>query len=135
MKLYLVEANFSDVEFGYQIQFGIFDNYDGAKFQKEKWEKFFKTKKSEFSEKYKDLYSDENEDDEELWSEYFKDKSLFNQILNFDSIIIITKNLNDSNIESNFTDCSLDFQKLIKDYSIEFNRENNLNNILNEPKI
>jgi hypothetical protein len=135
MKLYLVEANFSDVEFGYQIQFGIFDNYDVAKFQKEKWEKFFKTKKSEFSEKYKDLYSDENEDDEELWSEYFKDKSLFNQILNFDSIIIITKNLNDSNIESNFTDCSLDFQKLIKDYSIEFNRENNLNNILNEPKI
>jgi len=104
MKLYLVEANFSDVEFGYQIQFGIFDNYDVAKFQKEKWEKFFKTKKSEFSEKYKDLYSDENEDDEELWSEYFKDKSLFNQILNFDSIIIITKNLNDSNIESNFTD-------------------------------
>jgi len=135
MKLYLVEANFSDVESGYQIQFGIFDNYDGAKFQKEKWEKFFKTKKSEFSEKYKDLYSDENEDDEELWSEYFKDKSLFNQILNFDSIIIITKNLNDSNIESNFTVCSLDFQKLIKDYSIEFNRENNLNNILNEPKI
>ena len=135
MKLYLVEANFSDVESGYQIQFGIFDNYDGAKFQKEKWEKFFKTKKSEFSEKYKDLYSDENEDDEELWSEYFKDKSLFNQILNFDSIIIITKNLNDSNIESNFSGCSLDFQKLIKDYSIEFNRENNLNNILNEPKI
>ena len=135
MKLYLVEANYSDVEFGYQIQFGIFDNYDVAKFQKEKWEKFFKTKKSEFSEKYKDLYSDENEDDEELWSEYFKDKSLFNQILNFDSIIIITKNLNDSNIESNFTDCSLDFQKLITDYSIEFNRENNLNNILNEQKI
>jgi hypothetical protein len=134
MKLYLVQSNFSDAETFYQINFGIFDNYDLAKFQKEKWEKFFKTKKSEFSEKYKDLYN-EGEDDEDLWSSYFKDKSIFRQILDFDSIEIITSDLNDSNIESNFTEISPDFKKLITNYSIEFNREQNLNNILNEPKV
>lgn len=134
MKLYSVQGSFCNHDYYYYIDFGTYDDSNLAKLQKEKWERFFKNKKSEFDNRYENLYSDDEEYDE-LWSEYYKDKQKFGPVFDFESIVILETSLNNDDISSKFLDFDQDFQKSIKDYSIKFNREQNLNNILNEPKV
>jgi hypothetical protein len=108
---------------------GVFDNLRDAEFNKVKWTTFFETKKTEIFDEFTDKM-DENGDfiDDKIEYDYFKKISLFRPIFDFKNINITKIEINKSLIYD--ISQSSELETIMKEFSIKYNRESNLNNLL-----
>lgn len=130
MKIYLVEAQFQSYESYYEQIVGVFDDQELAEFHKEKWLTFFKTKYQEIFDPFLEL-RDEDGDwiSDEVENDYYKKQTEFRLILEFDNVVVRQLRLNEDWINMDYfrTDAQYD---MMKQFSIEYNREHNLNKLL-----
>lgn len=142
--IYLVEAQFNSYDSYYTQIVGIFDDPKMAKLTQKKWDTFFEDKKKEIFGPFNDKsMRDENDDwvNDEIEHDYYQNESEYRLILEFRNIIIRELKLNEDWLNSdyirNFTQsfCITSSESqlnLMKQFSIEYNREQNLNELVDD---
>lgn len=130
MKIYLVEAQFQSYESYYEQIVGVFDDQGLAEFHKEKWLTFFKTKYQEIFDPFLEL-RDEDGDwiSDEVENDYYKKQTEFRLILEFDNVVVRQLRLNEDWMNMNYFRTENQYD-MMKQFSIEYNREHNLNKLL-----
>ena len=135
MKLYIVEAQFSSYDSFYELVVGIFDDVKIASYHKDKWDNFFKTKFEEIFKPYVEL-RDKDEDGllpDDVETEWYRKQAEFRMVFDYHDILIKEWNLNEDWF--NHHNKSLGFQSqkiqdMMKTYSLQEDREMNINQIL-----
>ena len=139
MNIYIVEAQFQTYDSYYEQMVGVFDDLKLAEFHKEKWLNFFQTKREEiFGPFEKDSARDEYGDwiSDEVENDYYKRQSEYRLIFDFQNVSLLNRKLNKDWLSMDYirfpnygTEQQFD---LMKQFSIEYNREYNLNKLIGE---
>jgi hypothetical protein len=132
--LYLVEAQFQTYDYYYEQIVGIFDDIKLAEYHKNKWLYFFKLKYEEIFKEFDKSSIRNNDGDwisDEVENEYYRRKAEHSLIFDFRNITIHTLKLNEDWIKMYYVRTESQ-SKLMNQFSIEYNREYNLNKLIDE---
>jgi hypothetical protein len=142
MVIFSVEANFEGFEARhkchtgdswYQKSLGVFDSLELAQFNKDKWEKFYKTKKEEIFTKYSlPEYRDEDGDIlDEYENDYYVNQSIYADVYYFQDIWINKFELNAPNLPLvDLNDSHEGYNHVITQWNTEWERDYKINNLL-----
>lgn len=131
MNIYIVEAQFQTYDSYYEQMVGVFDDLKLAEFHKEKWLNFFQTKREEIFGPFESARDDDGDwISDEVENDYYKRQSEYRLIFDFQNISIRNRKLNEDWLIHTYIRTEPQFD-LMKQFSIEYNREYNLNNLLN----
>jgi len=131
MDIYIVEAQFQTYDSYYEQMVGVFDDLKLAEFHKEKWLNFFQTKREEIFGPFESSRDDDGDwISDEVENDYYKRQSEYRLIFDFQNISIRNRKLNEDWLSMDYIRTEPQFD-LMKQFSIEYNREYNLNNLLN----
>jgi hypothetical protein len=129
MEIYLVEAQFQSYDSYYEQIVGVFDNEELAEFHKEKFN-FFKTKHQEIFEPFLELRDEDGYwISDEVENDYYKKQKEYSLIYEFSDIVIRQLKLNEDWMNMNYFRTENQYD-MMKQFSIEYNREHNLNKLL-----
>lgn len=132
MNIYIVEAQFQTYDTYYEQIVGVFDDLKIAEYNKNKWIDFFKSKNEEIFGSFKDE-SIRDEDGDfisfEVEDDFYIKKYRYKLIFDFQDITIRNLKINEDWIKMGYLEKNEEFD-LMKQFSIEYNREYNINNLI-----
>ena len=130
-KIYHVEAEFGDYDTTYQYTIGFFTLEDDAVKSKTKWESFFESHKNLIPEyPDSDNWGKTDEEYEDIISEIYLAEARFLDIAKYDRIIISEYILN-RDIFTSYSDVRSDkMDELVKNWDIQWSRDEKINNII-----
>jgi hypothetical protein len=137
MDIYIVEARFQTYDSYYAQIVGIFDDQQIAEIHKNKWLFFFKNKYKEIFEPFLELRDEEGDwINDEVEDDYYRKKEEYSCIFRFCEIVVVSQlKLNEdllmNKIETSYRASDKEYD-LMKQFSIEYNREYNLNKLISE---
>lgn len=132
MDIYIVEAQFQTYDSYYEQMVGVFDDLKLAEFHKEKWLNFFQTKREEIFGPFESNLARDDDGDwisDEVENAYYKRQSEYRLIFDFQNISLRNRKLNEDWLSMDYIRTEPQFD-MMKQFSIEYNREHNLKNLL-----
>jgi hypothetical protein len=134
MNIYIVEAQFQTYDHYYEQMVGVFDELKIAEYNKNKWTDFFKLKNEEIFGPFEDKSIRDEDGDwisDEIENDFYRKQSEYRLIFDFRNITIRTLKINEDWINMGYVRTEPQFD-LMKQFSIEYNREYNLNKLIDE---
>jgi hypothetical protein len=137
MYIYIVEAKFQTYDSYYGQIVGVFNDQQIAELHKNKWLTFFKNKYKEIFEPFLELRDEEGDwVNDEVEDDYYRKKIEYSSFFEFNEIVVSQFKLNEDwltgKLGSFIYRASDKEYDLMKQFSIEYNREYNLNKLISE---
>jgi hypothetical protein len=132
MDIYIVEAQFQTYDSYYEQLVGVFGDLETAEFQKNKWITFFEEKQKEIFEPFQDESMRDSEGDwitDEVENDFYKKQSEYRLVSDFRNIVVRSLKLNQDWLSMDYIRSEPQFD-IMKQFSIEYNREHNLNKLI-----
>lgn len=132
MNIYIVEAQFQSYDSYYEQMVGVFDDQEKAEFHKEKWITFFKSKYQEIFDPFLTLRDGDGDwISDEVENDYYKKQSEYSLIHEYSDVVVRQLKLNEDWLSMDYFRTEKQFD-MMKQFSIEYNREHNLNKLISE---